>query len=435
MCILGTMKKLPLLWALAFAAGLGLSAPAMAAPQEGIAATVNDSVITKMDVRNRIALYFPGALQKAPPEALEKMQAQVLDKLIDEALELQEAKKLGIKVAQTDIDEGFANVAKQNNLSVDEFKKQIKAAGAAPSALIDQIRADIAWSQVVRRMLRPQVDISESDIDMQLKQIQSGSGKMQYRVAEIFLNVSDPAQENDARRTAENMIRELKSGTSFSSLARQYSQAPGAATGGDLGWVQEGQLDPELDKALAKMHPGQVEAVRSQKGYHVLFLRDERQNAADLKNQIVSIKQIVVPLKKSDSPDVINAKMARLVALRKELKSCDAMAEKMKQFKSPGTADLGERKMGELAAELQKVVASLPVDVLSAPFRNSAGAAVVMVCSRKDAPEGAAPATTIADNDPERDQIATQLGMARLDQMATRYLRDLREAAFIDKRL
>ncbi len=424
---------------LAFTLALSLLAPrAFAAPQEGIAATVNDSVITMTDVKNRVGLYFPGALQKAPPEALKKMQAQVLDKLIDEALELQEAKKLGINVAQADLDTGFANVAKQNNISAAEFKKRIKASGADASTLYDQIRADIAWSQVVRRTVRPQVDISEGDIDATLAQIKGGSGKMQYRVAEIFFKIPDGAQDSDARNAAEAIVDQLHKGASFSSLARQYSQAPGAATGGDLGWVQEDQVgDDDVAKALAKMHPGQVQVVRAQKGYHILFLRDERQNAgADAQNKIVSLKQIVVPLKASDSPDVINAKLARLHTLKKEVKSCAAMAAKMKQFKSPGTADLGERAMGDLAADLRNVVAPLPVGQLSDPFRNGAGAAVVMVCSRKDAPaDGEAKAATPAAEDAGRDEIASKLGMQRLDQMATRYLRDLRAAAFIDKRL
>ncbi|MCE9507480.1 MAG: peptidylprolyl isomerase [Alphaproteobacteria bacterium] len=419
--------------------------PAYSAAQEGIAAIVNDSVITVTDVRDRATLYQSGSPQKPTPEQKNKMEQQVLSRLIDESLQLQEAKKLGIVIGDDDVAAGFADIARQNNVSPEEFKKRLAKAGVNVNSLYNQIRADISWSQVVRRKLRPQVNISEGDIDQTMDQIARNSGKAQYRVAEIFLGVAEPAKEAEVRDGAEDLVKQLKQGTPFSGLAHQFSQAPGAANGGDLGWVQEGQLDPELDTALGKMQPGQVSPpLRSAKGYHILFLMDVRHTANQQEaagDQIVSLKQIFIPVTKKDSQSAAAAKVARAKSLKNTIKSCKAMSARMKDFPSPGTSDLGKGLLSNLPEELRPIISNLKVGELSEPLLSPLGIVLVMVCSREEAPaaagqDGAAPEAGSAGKDEaSRNKIASQIGLKRLDQMAQRYLRDLRATAFIDKRI
>src|SRR5690606_29743739 len=110
----------------------------------------------------------------------------------------------------------------------------------------------------VRRTLRPQVNVTEGEIDLTLKQMESVSGKTTYRLAEIFLPVPDDGAEEGAKKTLAGIVAELKKGTPFSALARQFSQAPGAAGGGDLGWMQEGRMDAQIEEAVSKMKPGQI---------------------------------------------------------------------------------------------------------------------------------------------------------------------------------
>jgi peptidyl-prolyl cis-trans isomerase SurA len=443
MCILNSMKTR--LVSLALALGLLLiHAPAFAGAQEKIAAVVNDSVITTTDIKDRVRLYLSGRGQTPSPDQMEAMQQQVLNKLIDESLQIQEAKKLGITVRDEDLKAGFANIASQNKISPEEFKKRLESAGAPIDSLYDQIRADISWSQVVRRKLRPQINISESDIDLTLNQIEQQSGKLQRQVAEIFLNVPNPAAERDIAKQADRLVRELAGGASFAGVARQYSQAPGAAIGGDLGWVQEGQLAPELDAALAGMQPGQVSPpLRSDRGYHILFLRNVRRSTSgDEENAaaappaagpVVALKQLLVPVDEKDPETVVNTKMARAAALKEEIKSCADMDVRRKDFPE-GQADLGKGPQSGLPDVLRTVVEKLQVNELSEPIRNPAGWAVIMVCEREEA--SAAPKLSIEpNNEQSRQNIANTLGSKRLDQMATRYLNDLRASAFIDKRL
>jgi len=259
---------------------LSTTVSAFSATREGIAAIVNDTVITMTDIRDRTELYLSSSHESVMPAQRKKMEQQILNRLIDETLQLQEAKKFGIIVREDDVNAGFANLSRQNGISPPEFRKRLSASGVRIDSLYDQIRADIAWGHVVRRKLRPQINISESEIDLALNQIAHGSGKVLYHIAEIFLSVQNPSKEKNVRNEADKLVTQLMKGASFADIARKFSQAPGASSGGDLGWVQEDQMDPELDKALGKMKPNQISPpIRSAKGYHILFLRGLQRNA------------------------------------------------------------------------------------------------------------------------------------------------------------
>lgn len=276
--IRGVMKKLLLSLAVGIAL-LSTTASAFSATREGIAAIVNDTVITMTDIRDRTELYLSSSRESVTPAQRKKMEQQILNRLIDEALQLQEAKKLGITVREEDVNAGFANLSRQNGTSPPEFRKRLSDFGVRIDSLYDQIRADIAWGHIVRKKLRPQINISENEIDLAMNQIAHGSGKVLYHVAEIFLSVQNPSKEKDVRSETDKLVTQLMKGASFADIAREFSQAPGASSGGNLGWVQEGQMDPELDKALEKMKPNQISPpIRSAKGYHILFLRGLRRN-------------------------------------------------------------------------------------------------------------------------------------------------------------
>lgn len=465
------MKKLmPLLLLALLASGAAEAATRERVPlgsmggggRVGIAATVNDEVITISDVDNRVKLYLSGSPAQPPPEILRRMRAQVLDKMIDEKLELKEAKSLGITVGEDQLAEAFAQVAKQNNFTADEFKKRLALGGVRASTLNEQLKAEIAWSQVVRRKLRPQINVSESDIDSTIDQIARNRSKPQYHVAEIYLTVASAAQDASVKQDAMKLVEQISKGAHFSDVAREFSQAPGAAGGGDLGWIQEGQLDPKIDAALKQMQPGQISPpVRTDGGYHILFLRDLQQPggaapqkqaaaapepaAASVPSVVLNLKQIVIAVDPTDPAPIVAAKIARAQSLKSEIASCDDMDKKAKDFSSEGTGDLGRTPLSALAPDIRKAVGDLKTGELSQPVRTDKGIAVLMVCGREehaaapmaaDAPvPGAAPPIPRKDDQGSREEVANKIGMQRLDQMQDRYLRDLRATAFIEKRI
>jgi peptidyl-prolyl cis-trans isomerase SurA len=301
----------------------------------------------------------------------------------------------------------------------------------------------------VRQKLGPQVIVSERDIDMTIDKLAEQKGKRQYHVAEILLNVKNASDENNVRLKADALVKQIRGGERFSVVARDNSEAPGASAGGDMGWLQEGQMDAALEAALQKMHPGQIsEPVRAGNGYHILFLREARDAGGALVEAqsasggpVVLIKQILIPVNpKADTDTVIEAKRQRGIALKKEIKSCDALDKRAKDFPGKGTGTLGQAYEEKLPEPLKGIVKKLKVGALSEPIQAPGGWAMLMVCSRE---EEKAPAAETADAPAEldktdekaRESIAGKLGSQRLGQMADHYLSDLRAAAFIDKRI
>lgn len=477
-----------------------LSLPASAAEtrpgaRAGIAAVVNDDAVTFSDIRNRMRLYLMNLPPNPPPEALKKIEAQTLDKLIDEQLQLQEAKRLGITVEDAQVESGIAQLANNNKVDAQQFEEKLAASGIKMSTLKAKIRSEIAWGMVVRRKLRPQINVSETEIDNEMNRLERGRGKAEYQVAEIFLPITSADTENLTRQDAGRIIEQLAAGASFSQLAKQFSKAPGASQGGDLGWVQEGQLEPALDQAIAQLEPGQVSTpLKTEKGYHIMFVRDKRaggslapakaqapakpvkpvvvqaaapaEPAAPPADPELHLMQIVMPAAPNEAQAAIAAKTARAASLKAEVTSCDDVAAKATEYGTSDRSDLGPQKLENLPPDIRAAVAPLGDNELSGPVRTQSGIVVYMVCSRTggetpaeavaeappaeqaeekpaeeaaaaETPAPAAPAKNeeAAATDASRDEVASQLGLKRLDLMAQRYLKDLRATAYIEKRI
>ncbi len=418
-------------------------APAQARTVDDIAAVVNNSVITMTDVRDRTNLYLSG--QQVPAAARRQMEQKVLNKLIDEKLELQEAQKLGISVDEKQVNAGFGFIAHQNHLSPDAFRNHLQTDGVNINTLYAQIKAEIAWDQVVQRRIKPQINVSESDIDMTMKQITTHKTKREFHIAEIMLKVPNDAAKAQVLSKAEELVQKIKQGANFEAVAQKYSNGAAAQSGGDLGWVEEGQLAHRLDLALRALSNGQISnPIYANGGYHILFLLDTRGIVGgdfDASSPVVELKQIVIPFKKDDPQEVIQAKLARGIGLDHEVKGCATMDAQMKNFPYKGTGDLGSGPQDALPEPVRDIVAQLPVGKLSKPIRTPDGWALLMVCSRhkqtaaaQTGPDGI-PGNLSLDDKKERQDIADKLGMQRLNQMAAHYLSDLRAAAFIQKKI
>jgi peptidyl-prolyl cis-trans isomerase SurA len=260
-------------------------APAVAAPvappparsTEGIAAVVNDDIISMSDLTARLQLALVSSGLPNSAETRQRLTPQVLRSLVDERLQLQEAARANVSVTDKEINEAFSKVAEQNNMQRDQLEKMLAGQGVPRSTLESQIRSTIAWGKLVQRRLRPTIEIGQEEIDQVIQRIQANAGKPEYLAAEIFLAVDTPEREDDVRRLAERLYEQIGQGASFPAVARQFSQSAGAANGGDLGWVQQGQLPEELDNSLQQLRPGQAtRPIRSITGYHILMLRDQR---------------------------------------------------------------------------------------------------------------------------------------------------------------
>lgn len=422
------MKKLLLLLCL-FA--VPVHAELNAGPSLGIVATVNDDAITSSDLEGRMRLMMLGSGIQPTPEILAKLRQQVLRTLVDERLQAQEAKDLGITVEEAEIDEQIAKLAQQNNVSPANLPQFFARGGVSIATLREQMRANISWTKVIQRKLRPRVDIGDDEVDAEIARIQSNAGKPEYLVADIFLPVDTPQQESSVEQSANKLIETMAKGARFSGIARQFSQSASAATGGDLGWLQLGQLEPQLDEAIRKMSPGTLSPpIRTATGYHILMLRDVRVtqggNTPDPTKTTFNLRQVLIPLPPSADEATVSAASRRLERLQPQAKSCNDMERMAADIGDPNRGRIGDMKYDQLPPALQSMISALPDNTASPALRNERGALFLMVCSRT-APEGA-----VLNID--RTLVMNRIGAQKLELLARRYLRDLRQNAFIDIR-
>ncbi|MCC6598847.1 MAG: peptidylprolyl isomerase [Alphaproteobacteria bacterium] len=256
-----------------------LPAPASAAEKAmSIAVVVNEDAITLSDVNDRLKLIVASSGLPATQEIRDRLLPQVIGALVEEQIKLQEAHRLELGVSKAEIDEGFAQIAAQNKFTPEQFRAMIKQGGLNIATMESQIKSQIAWAKVVQAKVRPKIIVSDSDIDTYIDRLNAASGKNEYLVSEIFLPVENQKEQMQVQELANRLVQETRSGKApFFKVAQQFSQSAGANGGGDLGWVREGQLAPELDEALPQIGSGKISTpIRTLSGYHILLVREQR---------------------------------------------------------------------------------------------------------------------------------------------------------------
>lgn len=258
----------------------GVIAPKSAQAQEmlRIAAVVNDEIISVYDILQRTDFQIiVGMGQQVTDEARSRLFRLMLRQMIDERLMLQEVKRRGINVQDEEVKGYLAALEEANNRAKGSLLKDVEAAGLSPETLMDQIRARLGWDILNRQRVRVTRPISDEEIDQVVAEAKASEGQQEYLAADIFISFDSAGGEAGATRLVEEIMRQLNGGSRFSAVAQQYSNSASATTGGDLGWVRTGQIDPVLLTALETMQPNQVsQPVRTVSGLHMLLLREKR---------------------------------------------------------------------------------------------------------------------------------------------------------------
>ena len=393
-----------------------------------IAAVVNDEVISVGDLTSRLRMVMLSSNLTDSPETRQRVAAQVLRTIVDEKLQMQEAKRQNVTATDEEINKALAQIEKQNNMQAGQLDQVLKSHGIERSALVDQLTASIVWTKLVRRLVSQTNVVSDEEIDYALKRAKETANEPQSRVAEIFLAVDNPQQEDEVRRLAERLTEQMKQGARFSAVAQQFSQSATAAVGGDIGWVRPEQLSPELGKAVAQMRPGELSPpIRAGAGYYLVLVLDRRSGrSAGPEDSLVHLVQIVFPLPAQATEQTRRAAIVEAQGARTAAKNCE---ELLKIGKEKGSAQLsseGRLRVDQVTPAMRNIVLGLEVGQTSPPIVQKNGVGVIMMC------EKAAPS---APTVPTRDEIAETLMRQRLETLARRYMRDLRRTAFVDVRV
>ncbi len=388
-------------------------------------AIVNGQVITGTDVDQRVALVTSASQNNITAEDLQRLRMQVLRNLIDETLQIQEASAQEIEISQAEIDDTYNGVAAQNfGQEVSKMGEYLESIGSSVGSLKRQIHGELAWQRLLRRNISPFVNVSEEEVNELLKRLEDSRGTEEYRVGEIFLSAT-PENQAAVQQNAVRIVEQLRAGGSFVAYARQFSEASTAAVGGDLGFVRAAQLPSELATVVREMQPGQlVGPVPIPGGFSVLYLIDKRQVLmADPRDALLSLKQISLTFPQGLSDTEAAARVEAFTTGVQAIPGCggaDAAAAAL----GASIVTNDQIRARSLPEALQNLVLNLQLGQVTPPFGSvEEGVRMLMLCGRDD-PQVA--------SGPNFDQMMAQLEDERVNKRAQRYLRDLRNDAYID---
>lgn len=392
--------------------GASLAPPAHAQLVEGVAAVVNDDIITTYDVRQRGLLLLASNGIEPTPENQSRARQQALRDLVDERLQLQEASRYELTVSPETVDRQIADIARANNMSADQFIAQLSSVGIGVATLRRQIEAETAWRRLINGRYGRLVTISDQAIRETQERISSAATRTQYHAAEIFLPAITQADFAEAEAAAARLLQEMQRGAPFPLVARQFSAAASAAAGGDLGWVAAGELRPEVQATLDRLQPGQVSTpFRTEDGVYIVALRDRREGSPTQRVERVTLRQVLAPA----------ASMSALERARRRINSCTALETTLRDVQGAEVIDLGTAAVSELSQTVQAQISGLSDGQSSQPTASGDNVAMLVVCGRETNTTGV----------PSRAEIESRLFDQELAMHAQRYLRDLRRDATI----
>ena len=389
-------------------------------------AIVNGDIITGTDIDQRLALISIANGGKLSAEERERLRLQVLRNLIDETLQIQEAKANEITIAPTEINSSFARVSERFKRTPAAMTAYLHENGSSERSIKRQIHGELAWSRLLRRRVEPFVNVSEEEVQGIMQRLEASKGTKEYHVGEIYLSAT-PENATEVSANAKKIIDQIRQGGSFAAYARQFSEASTAAVGGDLGWVRAPQLPDALAQAAQELSVGQIAGpIAIPGGFSIVYLVDSRQVlTTDPRDAVLNLRQLSVKFDPGLTPAAATAKAEAFAKATQAMGGCGKVAE-VAAAQGAEVIDNDQVKVRDLPPVLQEMLLKLSVGQATPPFGSQTeGVRVLVMCGRDEA---------AAASGPSFDQIMSQVEETRVNQRAQRYLRDLRRDAVVEYR-
>lgn len=387
-------------------------------------AVVNGNVITGTDIDQRTALIVNASRGQISEEEMARVKMQVLRNLIDETLQVQEAAAQEIEVTAAEVNQRYEQLAMQNFGQKDAMDAYLLSIGSSPASLKRQIQGEIAWQRLIRRNISNFINVSEEEAQEYIKRLEESRGQEEFHIMEIYLPATSET-EAAVIENARQIMEQLRQGGSFQAYARQFSEASTAAVGGDLGYVQLATLPAPMAEAARGMQPGQLTGpVQIPGGFVIMYLRDRKQILmADPRDATLSLKQISIRFAPGVTQEQATQQLEAFQTAVQSIRGCGD-AERAAATVNAEVVVNDQIVVRDLPEQLQPTMLQLQVGQSTPPFGSlEEGVRVLLLCGRDD-PEVAGLPTV--------DEVIATLEDERIQKRARRYLRDLRNDAYIE---
>ena len=425
---------LPLLF-LVFWASNSQAAPQEISKVDRIVAVVDQVVITEKELQAKINVVSAQLQKKGielpPQEVLEK---QILERLINDSLQLQFAQQTGLRVDDNQLDKTIERIAEQNKMDVAQFRQTLEQEGINYRAFREDIRNEILLARLREREVDNRINVTDAEIDNFLitQSARQDETQDEYEVSHILIRAPEegsPEELQQLRSKAEQALKQLQGGTAFSEVSARLSDAPNALEGGGLGWKTSAQLPALFLDALKALQPGEVSPIlRSPNGFHILKLTNRRGGSSPLVVEQTHARHILIKLNEIVSEDEAQH---RLRTVRERLVNGGAdFTEMARQYSEDGTAanggDLGWVNPGDTVPPFEKAMNELQPGEISEPVRSPFGFHLIQVLERRKQDM-----TKEAARLKARQEIRTR----KSEEAYQDWVRELRDRAYVELRL
>ncbi len=393
-----------------------------------IIAIINGELLTERDVNNREKLFELTAGLHLSPEVMKNIRPQLIKQLVNERLRTQEMLRRHINIAPEQIADAIADIEKRNNMPPNALRDRLSADGVSLNTLIDQIRLQLGWGQVIQQQLGEQSHITAQEVVQRQNALKREVGQTEFLVNEIFVPVENARHPEQELKFTETIIQQLRNGAPFPIVAAQFSQSQSALQGGSLGWVQEDNLDPEVVNVAKKMPIGAVSNPIQVAGGYIIATIGGRRTIGNEMGTLVNIRQVYLPFSsKLDPHNPTQQQVATLNQankLRTTLHNCADVESANQKAGSGRPSDPGIIQLERLNPEMASLLKGLQIGQLSKPLVSTEGISLIMICSQEK--------KNLADI--SASEIANQLLNQRVEQTAQQLERDLHRQAIIQWR-
>ncbi|ECW1402920.1 peptidylprolyl isomerase SurA [Salmonella enterica] len=355
-----------------------------AAPQvvDKVAAVVNNGVVLESDVdglMQSVKLNAGQAGQQLPDDAT--LRHQILERLIMDQIILQMGQKMGVKITDEQLDQAIANIAKQNNMTMDQMRSRLAYDGLNYSTYRNQIRKEMIISEVRNNEVRRRITVLPQEVDALAKQIGTqNDASTELNLSHILIALPEnPTSEqvNDAQRQAESIVEEARNGADFGKLAITYSADQQALKGGQMGWGRIQELPGIFAQALSTAKKGDIVGpIRSGVGFHILEVNDLRGQSQSISVTEVHARHILLKPSPIMNDQQARLKLEEIAADIKSGKTTFAAAAK-EYSQDPGSAnqggDLGWATPDIFDPAFRDALTKLHKGQISAPVHSSFG--------------------------------------------------------------
>ena len=383
---------------------------------QAISAIVNDEVISRYDVQQRIKLIIVTSGIQPTQENVSRLEKQAIRALVNEKIQLQEAIKLDVPTSSEEIDLMLRRIASGNEMSAEEIINFISSNGVNSETLLNQIKAELLWNKIVRGRFGSYINISEDEISIVYNRTIESLDREQYDISEIFIGFESKEEEVDALNLAKRLIEQLKNGASFAPVAQQFSQASSSGQGGNIGWVAEGQLNSKIVDALKGLNNKQIsDPIKTVNGFYVVRLNEKAEAGGKnyMRNQYDLISITFDKDRKTEAQNFSN-----------DFISCKRLDGLLEKYQEREVNLIGKRILSELPTDLHSELLSKEAgDTLNLRYSNDY-IDLILICDRKDD----------IGIEVSRESIEDNLYAQKMGMMSRRHLRDLRRDAVIEYR-